>query len=377
MNNKWITILIIIVLVSAGGSALYFVDRSPAVDENIGIEPSGTEISIVDERGRNELLLSNILSGGVPKDGIPPIDKPQYISMKEAEELLRQNDRVFVVESAEGVKIFPQNILVWHEIVNDVIDGQNVSITYCPLTGSAIGYNCHLSETPTTLGVSGKLLNSNLVMYDRESDTYWPQILGEGINNKFADRVLETFPVYWTTWEKASQKYDNALVLSRTTGYIRDYEKDPYGDYKNPSSRSYYSSEGLMFPIMNVNNELNNKKVVVGIKGDDGVAALDPLYVRKKKVVNLVVGFDPVVAIYDETLDAVRVYKRVLNGEMIEFNMVNNKLVDNMHNYEWNVNGQVVSEPNIGQRLETLTSFDVMWFAWYAFYPETELIMGD
>ncbi len=124
-------------------------------------------------------------------------------------------------------------------------------------------------------------------MYDRESDTYWPQILGEGINNKFADRVLETFPVYWTTWEKASLKYEDGLVLSRTTGYIRDYEKDPYGDYKNPSTRSYYSSEGLMFPIMNVNNELNNKKVVVGIKGDDGVAALDPLYVRERKLLIL------------------------------------------------------------------------------------------
>ncbi len=133
MNNKWITILIIILLVSAGGSALYFVGGRPEVDENIGIEPSGTEMSTVDEKGRNELLLSNILSGGVPKDGIPPIDKPQYIGMEEAGALLKQNDRVFVVESAEGVKIFPQNILVWHEIVNDVIDGQNVSITYCPL----------------------------------------------------------------------------------------------------------------------------------------------------------------------------------------------------------------------------------------------------
>ncbi len=106
MNNKWITILIIILLVSAGGSALYFVGGRPEVDENIGIEPSGTEMSTVDEKGRNELLLSNILSGGVPKDGIPPIDKPQYIGMEEAGALLKQMIVSLLLKVLKELKFF-------------------------------------------------------------------------------------------------------------------------------------------------------------------------------------------------------------------------------------------------------------------------------
>lgn len=381
MNTKIIVIIIALALLVTG-SVITYSNFNNSNRRAIEASSPETIADKNDESGqhevkRNELLESNIMGGGVPKDGIPPIEKPLFIGIGEADSYMRDQDQVFVLETENGIKLYPQNILVWHEIVNDVVDGENISVTYCPLTGSAIGYKCNFSPVPTTLGVSGKLLNSNLVMYDRDSDTYWPQILGQGINNKYEDNTLETLPVLWTSWEKAKAAYPEALVLSTETGFIRDYEKDPYGSYVEESSRSYYHSDSLMFPVMNSNTLYANKKVIVGVKGESSVVAIDPIYVKKERVVNTLVGVEPIVAFYDDSLGSVRVYRRMLNGEMTEFEIRDGKIFDNMHNHQWNVKGEVVSLPNAGQKLEDINSFDVMWFAWFAFYPDTEIVNGE
>ena len=142
-----------------------------------------------------DLLFDNIKAGGPRIDGIPPVDEPKYISIEKADVFLSAKDVVFVVEHNKNVYIYPQNILVWHEIVNENLDDKKISITYCPLTGSTIGYKGNISNLDTTFGTSGKLVNSNLVMYDRETMSYIPQILGVAIQGDLKGERLEEFPI--------------------------------------------------------------------------------------------------------------------------------------------------------------------------------------
>jgi hypothetical protein len=340
--------------------------ETPADDDIVEV-PTETVIddALFDEFARN------IQSGGPPKDGIPPIDVPNYISVQEADGLLGDDDVVFILESSNPVKIYPQYILVFHEIVNEELDGEPISITYCPLTGSAICYKGGIQTAETTFGTSGKLLNSNLVMYDRATDSYWPQILGSAINGPSRGEGLETTPVSWTLWGLAKAEHPKALVLSENTGYLRNYGYDPYGSYTEDDS--YYQAGGPFFPVMNTDDRLPSKEVVVAIKTGDTQLAIRKSSVTDTGVVNLKFGGIPMVAIYDESLDVVRVYHSQVNGETIEFTLEDGAILDGSGS-TWNVRGQAVEGVKDDEFLTQISHFDVMWFAWSAFYPDSEII---
>lgn len=312
-----------------------------------------------------------VVSGGPPPDGIPPIEDPIYISIAEAEDFMNSGDPIFVLESEEGIKAYPQKILVWHEIVNEFIDGKAVSITYCPLTGSAICYKGDLESGETNFGTSGKLVNSNLIMYDRETRSYWPQILGVAINGSEEGKLLEEIPIIWTTWDKLVNTYPEARVLSLDTGFFRSYGVDPYGSYQ--SERSYYNSGEPFFAVMAKDNRFESKEVVIGIKAGNSVAALSKTLVSEKGILNIEVGGKSIVAFYDKALDAVRVYSRELEEKILEFEMEDKTLKDSGSGSLWNIFGESIDGDHKGKKLEWITSFDVMWFAWYAFYPDTEV----
>jgi len=309
-----------------------------------------------------DMLNDNILSGGPPKDGIPPIDNPTYVSVTDVD-YLDDYDKVFVYESSNDAYIYPQSILVWHEIVNDTIDGEMVSITYCPLTGSTICYLPTESYPDNTYGTSGKLLNSNLVMYDRESDSYIPQILGVGITDDLKGVALDTKPIHWTNWADAKALFPNANVLSLETGFFRDYDNDPYGSYKPDDDSSYYHFGIPMFPLLNESSLLSDKKIVVGVKHKDQAIALDPLKVRQEKIVYFEIADTKAVALYDEALNTTRVYY----ANDLDL-VASDKGYKDANGNEYTFRGDNVLP------LEPLTYFDVMWFAWYAYYPETEVI---
>ena len=248
----------------------------------------------------------NLQSGGPPPDGIPPIDDPKDVLVSRVD-FLRDDEKVFIVDQNDEVKIYPQHILVWHEIVNDTFGGEELSVTYCPLTGSLIGYNTHFdveeSRTETNFGTSGKLVNSNLVMYDRATDSLWPQILGMGITGEGRGSELETFPTAWTDWKRAKAEYPDALVLTEETGFFRRYGTDPYGSYENESS--YYNEGKPFFPLMNDDDRLNPKEIVLGIKvGKERSAILKQLIVDEK-VVETVVGERRILGVHDEKLDTI------------------------------------------------------------------------
>lgn len=313
----------------------------------------------------------NIVSGGPPKDGIPPIDNPKYTSVSESDKFLDDNDVVFVVEYGGIIKIFPQKILVWHEIVNDAISAEKVSVTYCPLTGTAIGFKGKFDSIATTLGTSGKLLNSNLVMYDRATDSYWPQILGTAISGSQKGKTLEEFPVIWTTWNKAKAKYPNALVLSTDTGFLRSYGTDPYGSYLRKGT--YYDSGVPFFPVMATDNRLPEKEVVIGVRTNNSALAIVKGKLAETKVANLLIDNKPIVALYDDSLDTVRVYARQVNGKVLNFEFKDGNIVDRETNSLWTVFGESILGEIKGTRLKLVNSFDVMWFAWISFYPHTEI----
>lgn len=335
---------IVIVLAVAGGLYFLFSGRLPTPEREISSEVKEVFEKIRPSLSQNEeefflLLEKNAISGGPPKDGIPAIDNPQYTTADEADMWLLPQDVVFGIDYKGFVAAHPQRILVWHEILNETVNGEKISVTYCPLTGTAIGFKGSIaSDTSSTFGVSGKLVNSNLIMYDRVSDSYWPQVIGRAINGPAKGIILKEFPVVWTNWEKWKEKYPDTKVLSRETGFIRNYGTggDPYGSYIK-ENKSYYTSDRLLFRPIYEDRRLAPKTVVVGIRDQDGnAAAILKDYLRQEKVVELSLGEKTVVVSYDQDLD--------------------------FHTAETKEMGEWVN------------TFDAMWFAWFTFYPETALI---
>lgn len=313
-----------------------------------------------------EELNKNILSGGVPRDGIPAIGAPKYIKVSDSKKFMRDGDRVFVWESDGVLKIIPQKILVWHEIINDKVAGEEVAITYCPLTSTVIGYKV----SGTTMGVSGKLLNSNLVMYDRKTKSLWPQIMGVSIKGKRKGEELEEFPLVWTTWERVKKNYPDGYILSQKTGAIRNYQQDPYGEFLDKNS--YYNKGGAFFPLMAKSDRLNPKAMVRGFVGEKSQAAVSWDEVRRKKVVNVDIKEIKAVLFYDEELDTVRGFSRIFQGKELKFDMVDGKIVDNLKKRTWNSKGKSGKDS-----LDHYKGMDGFWFAWYAFYPNIQLVGGS
>jgi hypothetical protein len=315
----------------------------------------------------------NIQSGGPPKDGIPPIDRPKYISAAESEKSLKANDIIFGLNDHGVIKAFPQKILVWHEIVNDEVKGEKIALTYCPLTGSAVGFRGRSRDgAMLTFGTSGKLVNSNLLMYDRQTDSQWPQILGIAIDGKNKGTVLDEIPLAWTHWSRWRRRHPDTLVLSTDTGYFRSYGKDPYGSYDK--SGSYYNSGGPLFPVMAKDDRFGPKQVVIGIKVNGKQMVLHKQPLRVKKLINTSLGGVPLVAFYDSDLDFVRVFIRQINGKATNFGFEKDRIVDELTGSVWIADGRSVEGKMSGSQLKLRTAYDVMWFAWYAFFPETQVV---
>lgn len=355
MNNKKISkkpnvtmVIIIIVTIAVIAAILYFVlywqksvpesEAMASPEEIEAIEENIPEITMGDDE-YFELLYANAISGGPGKDGIPAVGSPEYTSAEEGDAWLLPEDIVFGVDLDGLLAAYPQRILVWHEIANETLDGKNISITYCPLTGTAIGFFGDLGQgIQSTLGVSGKLVNSNLIMYDRATDSYWPQIIGTAINGVSKGSRLDEFPITWTTWEKWKTAHPETKVLSRETGFIRNYDVggDPYGSYL-ADSKGYYDSDRLIFKPINEDGRLSPKTVVVGIRDEDrNAVAILKDYLREKVDIEVELGGKTVIINYNEKLD--------------------------------------FYSARIKETGEWINAFDAMWFSWASYYPETQLI---
>ncbi|WP_324734545.1 DUF3179 domain-containing protein [Pseudomonas paeninsulae] len=304
----------------------------------------------------HEKYASAMLSGGPGKDGIPAIDSPRFTDAASANDFLDPQDIVFGIFHLGQARAYPQRILVWHEIVNDSLGEDGLSITYCPLTATAVGFK----RGATSLGVSGKLLNSNVVMYDRASDSHWSQIAGVAIDGPAKGRSLEEVRVVWTTWARWQARHPQTQVLSRTTGTLRNYSRDPYGSYL--PLQGYYADPGMMFPVMHQDSRLPDKQMILGFRTEQVAIAVDKMHLSKQAVLHYQHGDEHFLIIADQQLDTGWVYR---SDKPIELDPAN---------LRFTAEGP---QSSVLEGLQAVNAFDAMWFAWYAFYPQTVLIDGS
>jgi hypothetical protein len=329
------------------------------------------------QRQNHIVQLDQIVSGGPPPDGIPSIDNPKFVTVQEAGTFISDSDLVLGVNVNGDVRAYPLSILVWHEIVNDKVGGIPVAVTYCPLCFTNQVFNRTLTNDGQgtivlQFGTSGKLYNSNLVMYDRTSKSLWSQALGQGIIGKYSGQKLQRIPFdisYWRDWK---QLYPNSKILSKDTGFGRPYGADPYG-------YDYYTSNQLYFPVSNYDDRLELKEKVIGLEynvvGRGQYKAYKLQQIETQKVINDEINGKPVI-LFSLYPAMVRAYDRTaVGGKVLEFeyNNSNNKITDKQTGSEWNFDGEAVTGKLKGTHLNRLPFDEGFWFEWVAFHPQTAL----
>ncbi|MFQ5671516.1 MAG: DUF3179 domain-containing protein [Nitrospinales bacterium] len=283
------------------------------------------------DKSRHNIPLDEIHSGGPPKDGIPALLKPKFIAAAEAEtEHLKDSDRVLGLFLNGQAKAYPIKILNWHEIVNDRVGGQAVVISFCPLCGTGMVFDATIKGRQMTFGVSGLLYQSDVLLYDHQTESLWSQIKSQAVTGKMTDTRLVLLPSSYTTWGAWRKKHPDSLILSTDTGYRRNYYRDPY--------EGYYTSPDIMFSVNNRSNLYHPKERVVGIEiGGKTKAYPFSELAKSKPMVKDTVGGVPVNIFYD------------------------------------NSSQTAVIRDRAGKELPSVVGF---WFAWYSFHPDTEVFKG-
>ena len=338
-------------------------------DNNNDDENADIDLSDVAAQDMNSIVpLDQIVSGGPPPDGIPSIDNPKYISIQEAEEFLKGSDLIVGLNINGDTRAYPLQILVWHEIVNDIVGKTPIAVTYCPLCFTNQVFNRTMNDGEILeFGTSGKLYNSNLVMYDRATKSLWSQAMSQAIVGKLAEVKLERIPfdvAYWKDWK---QLYPDSKILSRNTGFSRPYGADPYGDY--------YINKDVLFPIAKYDNRLGPKEIIFGFENEGQYKAYRLQDVEKLKVINDQVNTKPV-ALFSMNAFMTRSYNPILDGQttlQFEYNAINNTFIDKQTRSQWNFDGKAIDGQMKGKQLIRLPFDQGFWFEWVAFHPKTEL----
>ena len=194
-----------------------------------------------------------IVLGTAHKDDIPAIDKPVYESVGSADAYLNDAGYGMIVKVGSRTRFYPFQILVWHEVVNETFNGRDLLVTFDPLT-----YTSAVYDRTDTFGVSGKIWNSNTLLYDRTTESLWSQLRGEAIEGDLAGTMLTRYPSQVMTWATFKAEYPYGQVLSRETGIDRDYTQDPY--------EGYYESAAIWFPLDHEDVRLSPKSLVFGVE---------------------------------------------------------------------------------------------------------------
>ena len=269
---------------------------------------------------------AEIHGGGPARDGIPALDQPRFVVAAEAD-FLAPEDRVLGMTRHGIAKTYPLAILNWHEVVNDRFGTEPVVITFCPLCGTGMAFLATVGDQTLDFGVSGLLYNSDVLLYDRQTESLWSQLLTTAITGPLKGRRLTMLPISHTSWADWRQRYPDTLVLSPETGHFRDYDRDPYAGYAH--------SEQVMFPLRFKNQRFHPKEPVIGLELEGRFKAYPFTELARA-----------------ETPLQDRIGERVVR---VEFDAAHRS-------------GRVLDQA--GQEIPSVIAF---WFAWYAFHPETEV----
>jgi hypothetical protein len=279
---------------------------------------------------KHSVPLDQIVSGGPGKDGIPAILKPVFVPVREVS-FLKDEDRILGLNQGGEAKAYPIKILNWHEIVNDTIGGKQIVVTYCPLCGTGIGFEAAVQERPHTFGVSGLLYQSDLLMYDHQTQSLWSQISMESVAGPLTGSKLRHVFLEHTTWGEWRGAHPATLVLSTKTGYFRDYDGDPY--------LGYAQSADLAFDTRHFDPRYHPKEWVLGIEVKGAFKAYP--FAELKKVKG---------PLTDQ-----------INGQKVRI-LFNPRALS-----------ASVTDAD-GQPMPSVMAF---WFAWYAFHPGTQVFTAN
>ena len=318
------------------------------------------------------------------RDGIPAIDSPQFTTPEAAEEWLGGQEPVVAITINGESRAYPLQILTWHEIVNDELGGVPVSITFCPLCNSALAFDRRLEGTVYDFGVSGKLRNSDLIMYDRQTHSWWQQFTGQSIVGELAGKQLTLLPASIVSFDDFREAHPQGKILSQDTGFSRNYGTNPYAGYDQADKPPFLfdgETDGRLLP----------KERVVAVTIGEADAAFPYSALEREKVISYNVGGQDLVVFFkpgttsaldgglivdSRDVGATGVFDPVLDDRKLTFRPEGATIVDNETGSVWNILGHAVEGPLAGQALTPIVHGDHFWFAWGAFKPDTKVYQG-
>ena len=298
----------------------------------------------------------------VPRDAIPPLTSPLYDEGDKAP--LRDQDFIVGYENDGDARAYPIGIMNWHEIVNETIGGKRVLVTYCPLTYTGMVFDPQIDDLELTFGNTGALFESNLVMYDSETNSSWWQVGGLSIEGALRTSRMRLLPSITTTWRDWRKVHPDSRVLSRDTGFSRPYDQDHYAEYN--------TSGGPVFPVSVTDPRRQPKDIVIGLEVDGAGRAYPLEEMGLDVVIDEVKGKK--VAIYSNPSKRTGViFDPVLGDRELDFRIVTDGFVDNETGSRWNIGGIAISGPLKGSKLRQIPAFTGFWFAWSTLHPESEI----
>lgn len=329
---------------------------------------------------KSSVDMDEIISGGVGRDGIPPIDNPRFETIAQVASLDSQSP-VIALEVNGDARAYPLAILTQHEIVNDEVGGIPVAVTFCPLCNSAIAYDRRVGEAVLRFGVSGNLRNSDLIMWDDRTESWWQQLTGEAIVGKYTGTLLEVIPSQVVGYEAFVNNFPDGQVLTGDQDKPwMSYGRNPYIGYD--SSRSPFLFKGSLDTRLPATS-----RVFVAIIEDTPIA-YPFTQLSHQRVIHDRIGATDIVIFWkagsNSALDAAEIDKSKdvgmaamfiprLKGRVLTFRADGQRFLDNETRSEWNIFGQAVAGELSGEMLEQVNAFPHFWFAWAAFYPDTRI----
>ncbi len=351
-----------------------------------GSAGAGDSLSVTPAPGDPSPLVDvgDIVSGGPPPDGIPPLDYPKFEWVGDVD-WLDAKEPVIALEKCGDARAYPLQVMTWHEIVNDSLAGEPLTITFCPLCNTAYAYVRPMVDgEPTTFGTSGKLYHSNLVMYDRATRSLWPQVLGQAVVGSLTGMQLERRPAQIVSWEQFKNQFPRGSVLSRKTGFTRPYGENPYPGYDDLDNEPFrFRGE--------FDGRLAAVERILGVESAEEVVAFPYFRLRaagdgNASVVNHTVGEEPVVVMWNagtvSALDDAQIadsrdvgsaaaFSRRLQDRILTFRIVEGEVRDRETDSAWSIFGEATTGPLTGASLRPMDHHDSFWFDWAAFHPET------
>jgi hypothetical protein len=375
------TILIAVALAGCGVTAAkhHGVASQGGLDlSKLSFDPTGWRTDFA----KHSVALSEFQSGGPQRDGIPPVDNPKPVGQASGDRFLTPRDPVIAVAIGRQARAYPLQILVWHEIVNDDVGGTPVAVTYCPLCNSGLVFDRRVGGRRLSFGTTGNLRDSDLVMWDRQTQSWWQQLTGTAVVGALTGTRLRALDEEILSWSDFKARYPNGDVLSRNTGFDRPYGENPYTGYETPNDRPFLFG-GRLDPRL----PPKERVAEVSVGGDTIVIPFSAF--ARKPGIEATVGGTPAVVFFKHgvlsVLDADRIafsrdigtvaaFDRHADGRELDFAPKGEEFVDRQTGSTWDITGRAIVGKLAGSQLRPLHTDQEFWFAVAALLPHARLV---